>query len=562
MPIRLTAVGGPLDGQTFEYGKGKAAITLGRHEDRDIRFPADFRSISRTHLTIVVENDKYYLRPDQAVFVDGHQAMRDDELPRRCELRLGSPSGPAFKVEWNILSDMPSTQAPMSLPRVNPAREAMRATARTRKVAFASVGLVAVVAAAVLAYVLLQPKPIRDRLAEARPSVYMVMLRNEAGNERRFGTAWVIGPGLLATNAHIVTGVEDEAKKKGKAYVRANFPPYETHEITETIAHPHYDRFAKLVRQYAAVGPDGRLMGSALAYDVGLLRVSATARLAPPLKVAPTERLHSLTAGDEIGYVGYPSERMTAGGFNISAPTPQTHIATITAVTDFFLSETGVAERFLIQHSLPGTGGASGSPVFNRRGEVIGLFNAGNFLRIGDVRVPGVLVNFAQRVDLVTEIIDVKPETIALARDDAWKKRLSALPSAPEWLTRRFQRETNTAGAKALLDTEVTLEKRPNVNKPAALVDFEIPGPGKVLYVAFGEYPNSVHLYVLDGADKTKVLGRKTDNIHYPWITLPAAQAGKVTIAVLGDKVGLKIALRVYFAPGPQAKGPSWARRG
>jgi len=364
---------------------------------------------------------------------------------------------------------------------------------------------------------------------------------------------------MLATNAHVVAGVEDEIKKKGKAFVRANFPPYETHEITETIKHPHYERFSQLVRQYAAVGPDGHLMGSALAYDVALMRVALSAKLAPPLKLAPPERLHGLAAGDEIGYVGYPSERMTGGGFDITKPTPQIHIAAITAVTDFFLSETGAAERYLIQHSLPGTGGASGSPVFNRRGEVIALFNAGNFVRIGDVRIPGVLINFAQRVDLVLEIMTAKPETILHARDDAWKQRLSALPSAPEWLTRRFQRETDTVGAKPLLETEVTLEKRPNVSKPAALVDFEIPGKGRVFYVAFGEHPNPVHLYVLDAADQTRVLGRKTDNIHYPWITLPAAQAGKVTIAVLGDKLDLKIALRVYFAPGKP--GPSWAQR-
>ena len=92
MPIRLTAMGGPLEGQVFEYAKGKAAITIGRLEDRDIRFPADFVSISRAHLTIVSEGDKYFLRPDEPVFVDGREAMRDDELPRRCELRLGARS--------------------------------------------------------------------------------------------------------------------------------------------------------------------------------------------------------------------------------------------------------------------------------------------------------------------------------------------------------------------------------------------------------------------------------------------------------------------------------------
>jgi len=560
MPIRLTAVGGPLDGQTFEYAKGKATITFGRLEDRDIRFPADFRSISRAHLTIVSENDKYYLRPDEAVFVDGHEAMRDDELPRRCELRLGSPTGPGFKIEWNVLSDMPSTQAPIKRPlRRSPVREAMKATARVRKVAFAAVGLVVVVAAAVLAYVLLQPDPIRDRLAAARQSVYLVVLRNEAGRESSAATAWVIGPGMLATNAHVVAGIEQQKKKNVKAFVRANFPPYETQEIIETITHPHYERYAQLVNQYAPVAPGGRLVQSMIGYDVGLIRVSTTAKLAPPLKIASSDTLHRLAAGDEVGYVGYPSESMAAGGVNVAAPTPQTHIATITAVTDFFLAEGEPAERHLIQNSLPGAGGASGSPVFNRRGEVIGLFNAANLVRIGDTRIPTILVNFAQRADLAAEILDVKVDKIADARDAMWNKRLAALPSAPDYLAQQFQRDTDTKGAKPALDTTVVLEKKPNVNKPAALVDFEVPGAGKLLYLAVGPDTNAIHLYVLDPGDNNKVLGRKTDNVHYPWIRLDAASrpgcwyrtycGSKVTIGVLGDNLGRKIALRVYFAP-------------
>ena len=560
MPIRLTAIGGPLDGQTFEYAKGKATITFGRLEDRDIRFPADFRSISRAHLTIVSENDRYYLRPDEAVFVDGHEAMRDDELPRRCELRLGSPAGPGFKIEWNVLSDMPSTQAPMKRPlRQSPVREAMKATARARRTAIAAVGLVLLVAAGALAYVLLQPEPIRDQLAAARQSVYLVVLRNNAGRERSYGTAWVIGPGLLATNAHVVAGIETQKKQGIKAFVRANYQPYETYEVVETVKHPHYERYTNLVNQYAPVAPGGRLVQSTTGYDVGLIRVAASAKLAPPLKLASTDTLHRLAAGDEVGYVGYPSESMVAGGVNVAAPTPQTHIATITAVTDFFLAEGQPGERHLIQHSLPGAGGASGSPVFNRRGEVIALFNAGNLVRIGDTRIPTILVNFAQRADLAAEILDVKVETIALARDELWRKRLAALPSAPDFLVQQFQRETDTKGAKPALDSTVVLEKKPNVAKPAALVDFEVPGAGKLLYLAVGPDTNAVHLYVLDPADNNKVLGRKTDNVHYPWINLEAGPPrgcwyrsycpSKVIIGVLGDNLGRKIALRVYFAP-------------
>ena len=49
MPIVLTALDGPLAGQRFEFGPDKTAITIGRFEDRDIRFPPGFDRVSRAH---------------------------------------------------------------------------------------------------------------------------------------------------------------------------------------------------------------------------------------------------------------------------------------------------------------------------------------------------------------------------------------------------------------------------------------------------------------------------------------------------------------------------------
>ena len=93
MPIRIVVVGGPLDGQKFEFGADKTSISFGRFPDRDVRFPADLKAVSRAHFTIVQENHKYYLRPDEPVFVDGHEGLRDDALPANCELALGTKDG-------------------------------------------------------------------------------------------------------------------------------------------------------------------------------------------------------------------------------------------------------------------------------------------------------------------------------------------------------------------------------------------------------------------------------------------------------------------------------------
>jgi V8-like Glu-specific endopeptidase len=555
MPIRLTAVGGPLEGQSFEFGKGKATITIGRLEDRDIRFPPDFRSVSRAHLAIVSEGDRFILRPDEPVFVDGEEAMRDDELPRRCEIRLGTRNGPGFRVEWNVLSDMPSTQPPWKRRPRTPARAALRAMARVRVMALAAL----LVAAGVVGYLLLlQPEPIREHLAAARPSVYLVLVRTTGGTEISHGTAWVIGPGLLATNAHITEAVDQVRKAGHKVFVRANFAPYESHEVLSTVTHPNYAPFNYLVRRHAPVAAGGRLIESIIAYDVGLLRVASGAKLAPPLKLASTATLHRLAAGDEVGYVGYPLERMLAGGVNVTAPTPQFHIASITAVTDFFLAEGDVGERHLIQNSLPATGGASGSPVFNRRGEVIGIFNAANLTTIGGTRIPLVLINFAQRIDLMAELLDTKLETIAASREAVWRKRIAALPSFPEWLVEYFQSLTGSQGAKPALEAPLVLASLAAVNEPAAVAEYEVPGPGALLIQAVtqGDIPYPLKLAVRDAGDgkelgrsddNTDNAGRKLESIHYPWVIFQTAKPVKIAAVITGAVPGIKAGLRVYF---------------
>lgn len=64
-----------------------------------------------------------------------------------------------------------------------------------------------------------------------------------------------------------------------------------------------------------------------------------------------------------------------------------------------------------MQHNLGATGGASGSPIFNAKGEIVAILNAGNIIgsvsfESGNVvRAPSsVMVNFAQRVDLLRDI--------------------------------------------------------------------------------------------------------------------------------------------------------------
>jgi hypothetical protein len=58
-------------------------------------------------------------------------------------------------------------------------------------------------------------------------------------------------------------------------------------------------------------------------------------------------------------------------------------------------------------------GGASGSPIFNSRGEVVAILSAGNIIgqvsvnagKINVIRAPSAaMVNYAQRVDILADI--------------------------------------------------------------------------------------------------------------------------------------------------------------
>ena len=553
MAIRLTAVGGPLDGQIFEFAKVTPRIAIGRLENSDIRFPPEFRSVSRAHCTIVLEGNRYRLRHDEPVYIDGHEALRDEELPRNCVVRLGGADGPGFKVEWNVLSEGPTTEAPYKQRRLTPARAAIRTAAHTRMLAAVAIGLVVLMAAGIGAYLLTRPESITATLAAARPSVYHVEFRRKDGFKISEATAWVVAPDTLATNAHVVGDIENALKNGAKAYVRSSVPPYEVFEIASALKHPHYDRFRKSVDYYVPVAQGGRLIGAILAYDVGLLRVAPGTKLAPPLKLASPETLEALAAGQEIGYLGFPNERMSAGGVNVAQPTPQMLVARISAMTDFFLAEGAPKDRLLIQHSLPGTGGASGSPVFNSRGEVIGLFNAVNFIFLPvngqTVRIPTTLVNFAQRVDLIQELLEAKGDSLTTSRDAEWRSRLEKLPSAPEYLIQDFQRSTKSVGEKPALDTTLTLAKIPGFTFPAAIIDYEIPSAGVAFFQALGPDTDWVYLHLLDATDHQKQLAVKTGQIHYPWLKLDATEPKKIAVRVVGKDAGKQIRLRVYFVP-------------
>src|SRR5262249_4918569 len=145
--------------------------------------------------------------------------------------------------------------------------------------------------------------------------------------------------------------------------------------------------------------------------------------------------------------VGYPLE-----GSPLSDVTPvravSTHqIGRLTCVSDFFGQRQAGGGGQLLQHNLPVQGGASGSPILDEEGEVVGIINAGSLVLVEGVEefvtpegpfaakkakrvASGIGANFAQRADLVGEILSGESSDAQARRDVEWRAAIDRISSA------------------------------------------------------------------------------------------------------------------------------------
>ncbi len=217
-----------------------------------------------------------------------------------------------------------------------------------------------------------------------------------------FASAWGVGPRAFATNSHVTEGAKQYMAQGLPVYVVINKNPDLRYTVTRAISHPKYgDPGPNSAGRPAAIG----------GYDVGILEVDGT--LAAWMPVAPADELRKLDSGYRIAYLGFPMEEIQGGGVDPRSPVATMQSGIVTANTDWWLSGATPENRHLVQHNLSSSGGASGSPVFNTKGQVVALHSAGNsntsIIVEGDKMVKtrrksGVQINYAQRADLLNDI--------------------------------------------------------------------------------------------------------------------------------------------------------------
>ncbi len=418
---------------------GKDRVVVGRQLDCDVQYPPEEAAVARHHFALVRKPSGSWtveLFGTPFVAIDGTPADNGQLVRDGAKIELGRVGGPALGV--GIKEDARTDNYLKTVAQAEAASPRQIATQASTmaKVARAVAAVAVVVAVGGGAFALYNyvstsratarlesaQKEFSDALqkeanlrigpetrAHLSRAVYHVELQDADQRVSGQGTAWVVGPNLLATNAHV--GILREGlRPRERMIVRAPGQNGQIYEVIEHKLHPGYVPFNAFLQsakrfEIAYRGNADRLKGNG--YDVALLRVSRTLPEADRLEIAATEELHALASGTPLATSGYPIEKLAQSTGGALGVNPQLHLGVVTSVTDMFHLPAPVEVRQLVQHDLPATGGASGSPIVGPSGRVVALLNAGNIFIVDGARQPSAaLINYAQRADLVRDMLD------------------------------------------------------------------------------------------------------------------------------------------------------------
>jgi trypsin-like peptidase len=424
MTITITHLEGPLEGTEQTFDDSVDAVVFGRdRETAQVVYPAHYDVVGRRHFELRRTRAGDYtveLFGTRYVEIDGKPADNGTPVKSGSSFRLGRKDGPVFKVAVGA----PSV---VGLPLTGDQRQMTTSSQRLgRKVAVGG-GALAFVVAGLFAYSTYLHVTLADQFAMARAeaaakskeefsmatlktleaSVYRVA-KMDGGAEESGGTAWAFAPGKLATNAHVTEAIKGH---EGEFFLVA--PNGDKIEILGVESHPGYLAF-KDYKKKQGTTRWGKFTPLDLIneYDVGIIEIDPGIELPAMLEFASEEDLKNLAPGTPVASIGFPVEGLAGSATATKAP-GTLHFGHISALTDVFMVRADPEHRLLIQHSVPVTGGASGSPLIDPSGKVIGIVNGGNTTVIKDkdesvnakLRLPSAaLINYAQRVDLLQHL--------------------------------------------------------------------------------------------------------------------------------------------------------------
>lgn len=369
-------------------------------------------------------------------------------------------------------------------------------------------------------------------LAEAAESVWLVGFEDASGRFTPVGTGWTVADRMLATNAHVVEALGNGVRNViGARMIARNGERRLTLSNPDQL-HPAYARWSghagPFAHQFRALaGGAASKIELIPPCDVALLRVADGDPGEPLALGGERGDGDSASQGMVVGYAGYPMENMAG------LPALQVVVGRITAVTDYFFGEDPEGENLLIHYDAATVGGASGSPLLNNRGEVVGLVSAGSVAQLsaGGGRVP-VGFDYAQSTVLVQELLDGTAESMQRLRDERWRQRLSEVSLSPNELADRLISDlAGSAGITPVGETTVALDATGVQN--AATVRFRMEPGYEYVIVAVSDDWTDIDLHVQ--ADD-QLLGKDEAYDWYPVVALsPVDVAAEALIHIVAS---------------------------
>jgi V8-like Glu-specific endopeptidase len=587
--ISIKHLSGPLTGQEQVFGDERERIVIGRDPDLcQVVYPPEFTVVGREHVALLRKLSGDYaldIFGDHYTEVDGNPGDAEESIPSGAKFVLGRHGGPSFTVTINR-SDI-SKALPLTQPQARhvPLRAA---AARARRYAFTglAIALLAVIglglairidlrhqraeqrrAAFVAAKTMMLANQVeavagqqkqsaatqisgqeRERLNR---SVFAVVLRDANGHERLLGTSWPVRPNLLATNAHVAKDFDKLAKGESLV-VRPPGGSSTEYPVVGTMIHPGYDALQKYESSDPFYVPTFGKRGITMlglgvpGYDVAVLKIDGQLPPDVILPIADTKEIEQLAPGDPVATSGYPNENVMGQEVQPLGRTPEIQVGNVTALTDFFFLPSDVRHGRMVHHNMPTAGGASGSPIIDRFGKVVAVHNAGNLYSTstGD-RLSRVQINYAQRADMVSELIDGAADAQVKIDLTYWQGQTAGFKRGFDAVIPVLLRDDRPQGATgdptATFDSkdELTTEQVLPQNNPKSgkmrgkTFHFSLKAGSKHLFIIYAQdmAPVGLALAIKDGRVIAGSTDVKSNNLWYQKIAF--APAGNVDLDVL-----------------------------
>ncbi|MGB0920650.1 MAG: trypsin-like peptidase domain-containing protein [Alphaproteobacteria bacterium] len=435
MSIEIMIPQGGAEQSFYKFEDTKRRITVGREGGTaDVVFNADQTKVSRQHFALDRKFDGVYeidLRDERYVAVDGVPAQEGQALTGRHEITLGAADGPMLTINIVQQDTVTQTAPQKAMPDT---RKTARRAQRLVLMAFA---LILTVGGAVGYYVYDQAQAFSPRMLEASSkSIMLAAVRNtKSGAITPLGTAWVVQERTLATNAHVALAIDPGDDPNLEQIVIG--PDGTVYPVIQVRAHAAYEPFMEFTNR-TKLAVDNTRGGASLddagGYDVALLFVKPSSNnpLPPPLPLAEIDEVLALPMGTKVAMIGYPMENIAGAATQSLSPHAQTQFGSLTDQTSYLFMEADDKYKQLLTHTLPLSGGASGSPILTEKGHVIGLVNAGNLFHTpSNGRIPSAaLINYGMRLDVLLDMLQGDDEIRLSEYRAHWAEQAARITTA------------------------------------------------------------------------------------------------------------------------------------